>query len=143
MSDAAQASASSKSSWSTCSSLVRPTPNEIVRDTSLMIVPTLSSTALNGVSRRMAMFPQPDVEANAGNADLLLVGNDATDRLRVTEMAIGADDAGDDVADRHAIAHLRNRRVVVFAEHLERPVLELGSLRLFGCDRIRDRKSVV
>src|SRR5260221_14677003 len=59
MSDAAQASASSKSSWSTRSSLVRPTPNEIVRDTSLMIVPTRSSTALNGVSRRMAMFPQP------------------------------------------------------------------------------------
>src|SRR5262249_30844324 len=61
----------------------------------------------------------------------------ATDRLRVTKMAIGADDAGDDVADRHAIAHLRNRRVVVLAEHLERAVLELGGLRLFGCDRIR------
>src|SRR5262249_31270647 len=66
-----------------------------------------------------------------------LVGNDATDRLCVTEMAIGAHDAGDDVADRHAIAHLRNRRVVVLAEHLERAVLELGGLRLFGGDRIR------
>jgi len=53
--------------------------------------------------------------------------------LRVAEMAIGADDAGDDVADRHAIAHLRNRRVVVLAEHLERAVLELGGLRLLGC----------
>jgi hypothetical protein len=52
-------------------------------------------------------------------------------------MAIGADDAGDDVADRHAITHLRNRRVVVLAEQLERAVLELGSLRLFGCDPIR------
>src|SRR5262249_48088904 len=51
-------------------------------------------------------------------------------------MAIGADDAGDDVANRHAIAHLRNRRLVVLAEHLERAVLELGGLRLFGCDRI-------
>src|SRR5262249_34992273 len=70
-------------------------------------------------------------------ADLLLVGNDATDRLRVTEMAIGADDAGDDVVDRHAIAHLRNRRVVVLAEHLERAVLELGGLRLFGGHRNR------
>jgi hypothetical protein len=28
--------------------------------------------------------------------------------------------------------------VVVLAEHLERAVLELGGLRLFGCDRIRD-----
>jgi hypothetical protein len=27
--------------------------------------------------------------------------------------------------------------VVVLAEHLERTVLELGGLRLFGCDRIR------
>jgi hypothetical protein len=27
--------------------------------------------------------------------------------------------------------------VVVLAEHLERPVLELGGLRLFGCDRFR------
>jgi hypothetical protein len=27
--------------------------------------------------------------------------------------------------------------VVVLAEHLERAVLELGGLRLFGCDRIR------
>src|SRR5262249_37416682 len=71
--------------------------------------------------------PAADVEANAGNADLLLVGNNATDRLRVTEMAIGAHDASDDVADRHAIAHLRNRRVVVLAEHLERAVLELGA----------------
>jgi hypothetical protein len=52
-------------------------------------------------------------------------------------MAIGADDAGDDVADRHAIAHLRNRRVVVLAEYLERAVLELRGLRLFGYDRIR------
>ena len=65
------------------------------------------------------------------------VGNDATDRLCVTGMTIGAHDASDDVADRHAIAHLRNRRVVVLAEHLERAVLELGGLRLFGCDRIR------
>src|SRR5262249_54413138 len=52
-------------------------------------------------------------------------------------MAIGAHDAGDDVADRHAITHLRNRGVVVLAEHLERAVLELAGLRLFGCDRIR------
>src|SRR5262249_19107057 len=95
-----------------------------------------ANAVLDRVKRRIETdghVPAADVEANAGNADLLLVGNDATDRLCVTAMAIG----GDDVADRHAIAHLRNRRVVVLAEHLERPVLELGGLRLFGCDRIR------
>jgi hypothetical protein len=99
-----------------------------------------ANAVLNRVKRRIETdghVPAADVEANAGNADLLLVGNDATDRLRVTEMAIGADNAGNDVADRHAIAHLRNRRVVVLAEHLERAVLELRGLRLFGWDRIR------
>src|SRR5262245_3772111 len=48
------------------------------------------------VKRRIATdghVPAADVEANAGNADLLLVGNDATDRLCVTEVAIGAHDA--------------------------------------------------
>ena len=99
-----------------------------------------ANAVLDRVKRRIETdghVPAANVEANAGNADLFLVGNDATDRLRVTEMAIGADHAGDDVADRHAIAHLRNRRVVVLAEHLERAVLELGGLRLIGCDRIR------
>jgi len=137
MSDAAHASASSKSSWSTCSSLVRPTPNE---NRAGHVLDDRANAVLDRVKRRIETdghVPAADVEANAGNADLLLVGNDATDRLCVTEMAIGTDDAGDDVADRHAIAHLRNRRVVVLAEHLERPVLELGGLRLFGGDRFR------
>ena len=59
MSDSRQASASSNSSCSTRSAFLRPTPNEITFDTSLMIVPTLSSIAVNGVSSRTAMLPQP------------------------------------------------------------------------------------
>jgi hypothetical protein len=53
--------------------------------------------------------PQADVEADARNADLLLVGDDAADRLRITEVPIRADHARDNVADAHAIAHLRAR----------------------------------
>ena len=70
-----------------------------------------------------------DVEADAGNADLLLVGDHAADRLRIAEMTVRADHAGDDVADRHAVAHLRNRGLVVLAENLERAVLEFRGLR--------------
>ena len=54
-----------------------------------------------------------DVEADAGNADLLLIGDDAADRLRIAEMAVGADDAADDIADRHAVLHLRDGRGIV------------------------------
>ncbi|CCE07269.1 hypothetical protein BRAS3843_2020030 [Bradyrhizobium sp. STM 3843] len=70
-----------------------------------------------------------DVEADAGDADLLLIGDHAADRLGIAEMAVGADHAGHGVADRHAIAHLRKRRVLVLAEHLQRAVLILGRLR--------------
>ena len=75
-----------------------------------------------------------DVEADAGDADLLLVGDDAADRLRVAEMAVGADHAGDDVADPHAIAHLGDGRRVVLPEDLERAVLEFRRLRRDGGD---------
>ena len=44
-------------------------------------------------------------------------------------MAVGADHAGDHVADRHAVAHLRERAVVVLAEHFQRAVLVLRRLR--------------
>ena len=47
-------------------------------------------------------------------------------------MAVGADHAGDDVADRHAVAHLRDRGIVVLAEHLQRAVLVLRGLRRDG-----------
>jgi hypothetical protein len=59
MSDSRQASASSNRSCSTRSSLLRPMPKEITRATSLMMAPTLSSMAANGVSSRTAMLPQP------------------------------------------------------------------------------------
>ena len=59
MSDSRQASASSNSSASTRSSLVRPTPNEITLDTSRMMSPSWSWMAANGVSSRTAMLPQP------------------------------------------------------------------------------------
>src|SRR5262245_9849715 len=49
-------------------------------------------------------------------------------------MAVGTERAGDDVADAHAIAHLRDRAVVVRSEHFERTVLVLRRLR-----RQRDR----
>ena len=45
-------------------------------------------------------------------------------------MAIGANDAGNDIADHHAIAHLRNGRVIMLAEYLERGILEYRRLRL-------------
>jgi hypothetical protein len=45
-------------------------------------------------------------------------------------MAIRADHAGHGVADRHAIAHLRDRGIVVPPEDLERAVLILRRLRL-------------
>jgi hypothetical protein len=43
---------------------------------------------------------------------------------------VGADDAGDHVADAHGVAHLGDGRFVVAAEHLERAVAELRWLRL-------------
>src|SRR5207253_1121930 len=73
------------------------------------------------------------VEADAGDADLLLVGNHAADGLRITQMTVRADHAGNRVANRHAVAHLRDRRAVMLAEHLEWAVLVLRRLRL-DCD---------
>jgi len=47
-----------------------------------------------------------------------------------------ADHPGDDVADAHAVAHLRQRAFVVVAEHLQRAVLESRRLRRqHGCNR--------
>ena len=72
------------------------------------------------------------VKADAGNADLLLIGDDAADRLGIAEVAVGADHAGHDVADRHAIAHLSDSGFVVLAEDFERAILKGRCLR---CDR--------
>ena len=127
MSDARQASASSNSACSTRSSLFRPTPKEIVaRD----VADDRADAVLDRRERRVEAdrhVAAADVEADAGDADLALVGDDAADRLGVAEMAVGADDARDHVADRHAVAHLRERRVLVLAEHRQRAVLVLGA----------------
>jgi hypothetical protein len=48
-------------------------------------------------------------------------------------MTVRADHAGHGITDRHAIAHLRNRGVVMLPENLERAVLILRCLRL-DCD---------
>jgi hypothetical protein len=45
-------------------------------------------------------------------------------------MPVGADDTGDRITDRHAVAHLRDRRIIVLAENLQRAVLILLRLRL-------------
>src|SRR5882757_7616751 len=71
-----------------------------------------------------------DVEADAGDADLLLIGNHAADRLGIAQMPVSANHAGDRVADRHAIAHLRDRRLVVLTEDFQRAILVLRGLRL-------------
>src|SRR5262249_18287754 len=103
MSEAVHASASSKSSCSTRSSLVRPTPNEIVRDTSLMICPTpILDCAKRGIETG-GHVPAANVEPNTGDADLLVVSDHSSHRLRVTEMTVSADNARDNIADQHAI----------------------------------------
>src|ERR1700736_6793120 len=95
-----------------------------------------------GQNRRNAIFDvdkrriEPDghiaatnVEANPRDADLLLVGDDAAHRLRITEMAIGADDALHRVADGHAVPHLGNGVFVVVAEDRQWTILEPLLLR--------------
>jgi hypothetical protein len=49
-------------------------------------------------------------------------------------MAVRTDDAGHNIADAHAVAHLRNRSFVVLAEHLQRAVLKFRPLRLHRCN---------
>jgi hypothetical protein len=70
------------------------------------------------------MLPQP------GNADLLFICDYAANRLRISQMSVRTDHAGHGVTDRHAIAHLRDRHLVVLSENLERTVLVLRGLRL-------------
>ena len=106
-------------------------PNEITLDTSRMISPSL---IVNGGERRIEPHRHvaaADVEADPGNADLLLIGDDAADRLRIAEVSVRTDHTSHDVADCHAIAHLSDRCFVVLAEHLERAILKFRCLR---CD---------
>ena len=83
-----------------------------------------------------------DVESDTGDTDLLLVGDHTADRLGVAEMAVGADHAGHDAADAHAIAHLRDRGFVVVAEYFKRAVLEFGLLRPHRRNALRRFRSL-
>ncbi len=60
-----------------------------------------------------------DVEADAAHRDVLLVGDDAADRLGIAEMAVGAQHAADRAAVLHAARHLRLGAVVVVAKDLD------------------------
>jgi len=62
--------------------------------------PTRSAIAAKGVSIRAAMLPQPMSKPTPGNADLLLVSDNAADWLGIAEVAVGADDACHDIAHR-------------------------------------------
>src|SRR5882672_1141622 len=83
-----------------------------------------------------------DIEPDARDADLFLVGDHAADWLRIAEVAVSADDAGDDVTDSHAVAHLRNRGFIVVTKDLERTVLELRRLRSNHRDLCRCRRGL-
>src|SRR5436309_6268267 len=102
------------------------------RDHARDVADDLADALLNCRKRRVEAYRHvaaADVEADAGNADLAFIGDHASDRLRIAEMPVGADRAGDHVPDAHAIAHLRERTFGVLTEDLERTVLILRSLR--------------
>src|SRR5262249_19503884 len=73
-----------------------------------------------------------DVEAHAANRDMLVVSDDAADRLRVTKMAVGAQDTAAHAAVLHAARHLLLGALVVVAEnphfchHVFRHALAIG-----------------
>ena len=50
---------------------------------------------------------------------MILVGDDAADRLRVAEVAVGAQHAAHHAADAHAAPHLLDGALVVLAEDLQ------------------------
>src|SRR6185437_17147620 len=96
------------------------------------ILDDVADLVLDGRKRRVEPrrhVAAADVEADARDADLALIGDDAADRLRIAEMTVGADHAGDDIAHRHAVFHLRHGGVVVPAEYLQRAVLKFFRLR--------------
>jgi hypothetical protein len=53
--------------------------------------------------------------------------------MRIAEVAVRADDARGHIADRHAVAHLRERRFIMRAEHFEGAILMLRLLRTQRC----------
>src|SRR5262249_40547179 len=84
-----------------------------------------ADTVLNRSKRRIEAdrhVAAADIEPHTRDADLPLVCDHATDWLGIAEVTVGADDAADDIAHRHAVAHLSNRRVVVSSEHPQRAI---------------------
>jgi hypothetical protein len=65
------------------------------------------------------MLPQP---MSKPTPEMLICfsGDHPADRLGIAEVAVGTDHPGNDAADRHAVAHLRNSRRIALAENLER-----------------------
>src|SRR5262249_21759846 len=57
-----------------------------------------------------------DVEADAGHADLIPIGDDAAHGLRIAEVSVRTDNAGSYVAVAHAILHLADSGVVVLPD---------------------------
>ena len=60
-----------------------------------------------------------DVVADAADRDMLLIGDDAADRLRIAEVPVGAQHAADHAADTHAARHLRLGARIMLAEDFE------------------------
>ena len=60
-----------------------------------------------------------DVEADAGDRHMVFVGDHAADRLRIAEVAVGAQHAAGHAADAHAAPHLRDGALVMVAVDLE------------------------
>src|SRR5215470_16808107 len=60
-----------------------------------------------------------DVEADARDRDMLLVGDDAADRLRIAEMAVSAEHAARNAADAHAAPHLLDGALVMLTVNLQ------------------------
>src|SRR5207342_1973860 len=60
-----------------------------------------------------------DIEADPAHRDVLLIGDHASDRLRIAEVTVGAKHPAGDTAHRHAAGHLPLGVVVVVSENLE------------------------
>src|SRR6516162_219648 len=69
------------------------------------------------------------VEADTAHGNVLLVGDDAADRLRIAEVAVRTEDATNHAANLHAARHLLLRAIVVTAED---PNLRHGTLLAFS-----------
>jgi len=75
------------------------------------------------------MLPQPISNPTPEMLILLFIGDHAAYGLGVTKMTVGADCTGDDVADAHAVPHLRDGGLIVLSEDLQRRLLEFRRLR--------------